>query len=92
MNAGDLFIRMGVIVDKIKKLDRENPTSPGEETDPRIVRLLEEGKRIKEQLDPLVRERMRGDPAALAEWDEIMRMCDDLKEEVPKDSGPSRAD
>ena len=80
MNAGDLFQKLGVILDEIKRLDEENPTGPDEETDPRIVKLLDEASRIQNRLDPLVRRKIRHDPAALAEWDEIMHMCDDLDE------------
>jgi len=76
MEAHELFARIGEIVEEIARLDRENPTGPDEPTDPRIVALLAEAFEIKQQLDPMVRATMRNNPAALAEWDEIMRECD----------------
>ena len=76
MGAHELFARINEIVEEIARLDRENPTGPDEETDPRIVALLDEAFEIKQQLDPLVRARYRDDPENLAEWDEIMREYD----------------
>jgi hypothetical protein len=87
MQARDLFDRMGFIAREIDRLDKENPTGPDEETDPRIVQLLEEGRRIQKQLDPLVRETFRDRPEHLVEWDSIMHMCDDDLDEG--DSGKS---
>jgi hypothetical protein len=89
MNAHDMFKRIGEIVDEVKRLDKENPTGPDEETDPRIVSLLDEARRLRLRLDPIVRETYRDDPASLAEWVEIMQMCDEpplvehLDPEVP---------
>jgi hypothetical protein len=71
----ELFIRISVIVDKVHRLNRENPTGPDEPTDPRIVKLLDEAGIITKQLDPLMRERYRDNPAKLAEWDEIIHSC-----------------
>ena len=83
MNERDLFERMDVIIAEIERLDRENPTGPDEETDPRIQKLLEEGTEITKQLDPLMRRRFRHNPAKLAEWDDIIHMCDDPDEDDP---------
>ncbi|OLE67404.1 MAG: hypothetical protein AUG74_10795 [Bacteroidetes bacterium 13_1_20CM_4_60_6] len=80
LEAGDLFQLLSNITDKIEKIDAENPTGP-DETDPRIEWLLAVSRKVQDRLDPLVREKYRDDPATLAEWDEIMHMCDDL----PKD-------
>jgi len=77
MNAHDLFARMGEIVAEIERLDKEFPSGPDEETHPRIKELIREGEQVQKELDPLVRETMRDKPEALAEWDEIMHMCDD---------------
>ena len=75
-----LFKRLGIIIDKVKRIDEEDPDR---QDDPRIDRLLAEGNFITKQLDPIMRERYRHDPAALAEWDEIMHMCDDVDEDHP---------
>ena len=85
MKADELFARIHEIVEEVARLDREHPTGPDEETDPRIVALLAEALKIQQQLDPIVREKYRNNPASLAEWDEIMHMCDDIK-----DDGPSK--
>ncbi len=80
MRNENLFSKMDYIIKEIARLDAENPTGPGEETDPRIVELLKEGMEIQKELDPLMRGTFRHDPAKLAEWDSIMRMSDDLDE------------
>ena len=80
MQHENLFSKLGRILDEIAKLDKENPTGPDEETDPRIVRLLDEAEEIRKELDPLMRETFRNRPAMLAEWDGIMRMRDDMGE------------
>ena len=86
MRARELFDRLGVIIEEIQRLDKDWP--PGE-TNPLIHPLLDEGRAIQRELDPIVRETYRDDPAALAEWDEIMHMCDDLDEEdAAKQSSP----
>jgi hypothetical protein len=81
MEHENLFSRMDYIIKEIAKLDKENPTGPDEETDPRIVKLLAEGMRIQKELDPLMRGTFRNHQATLAEWDSIMHMCDDLDAE-----------
>lgn len=75
-----LYKRLGIIIDKVKRIDDEDPTRSG---DPRIARLLDEADFITQRLDPIMRERYRHNPAALAEWDEIMHMCDDVDEDRP---------
>ena len=77
--AQQLFKLVGEKVDEVKRLDKENPTGPDEETDPRIVALLAEMKEHIKELDPLVRRAYRYRPEALLEWDEIMHMNDDLE-------------
>ncbi|HJQ33187.1 MAG TPA: hypothetical protein VJ866_13455 [Pyrinomonadaceae bacterium] len=47
---------------------------------------------LVKELDPLVREAVRNDPASLAEWEEIMREFRDLEEERSKAGGSSRDD
>jgi hypothetical protein len=76
MDAHNMFKRIGFIVSEVERLDKENPTDPDEETDPRIVKLLDEAERIMRLLDPIVRETFRDRPAELAEWDDIVRSCD----------------
>ncbi|HEY0377750.1 MAG TPA: hypothetical protein VGC87_12565 [Pyrinomonadaceae bacterium] len=78
MRHENLFARMSYLLKEIDRINKENPTGPDEETDPRIVELLKEGMEVQQELDPLVRETFRNNPARLAEWDDIMHMCDDL--------------
>jgi hypothetical protein len=80
-----LFKRLRVILDKVKRIDEADPK---EESDPRIGRLLDEAGLITKRLDPLVRERVRHNPAALAEWDDIIHSCDDLDEVAASDDTP----
>jgi hypothetical protein len=89
LEEAGLFQRLGVIIDKVKRIDEENPE---EDSDPRIRKLLDEGRLICARIDPIMRERVRHDPAALAEWDEIIHMCDDLDEEAPHNDESSRGD
>ncbi|MDT7807490.1 MAG: hypothetical protein QOJ70_1303 [Acidobacteriota bacterium] len=74
--------RLGVILDKVKRIDEDDPN---DESDPRITKLLDEAGLITKQLDPIYRERVRNNPTALAEWEEIMHMCDDLDEDARTD-------
>jgi hypothetical protein len=78
LDEAGLHKRLRVIIAKIKRIDDDDPK---EETDPRIGRLLSEGRLICDRLDPIMRERVRDDPAALAEWDEIIHSCDALDED-----------
>jgi hypothetical protein len=80
MQHENLFSKLDIILKEIARLDKENPTGPDEETDPRIVQLLDEAEEIRKELDPLMRGTFRHRPATLAEWDSIMHMCDDLDE------------
>lgn len=51
-----------------------DPSAPDDEdTDEHVRKLLDEGTKTVRELDPLVREHCKDDPAALAEWEEIMR-------------------
>jgi dsDNA-specific endonuclease/ATPase MutS2 len=52
-----------------------------EERDQKIRELLAKANRCVEELDPIVRETLKDKPEALAEWDEIMHMCDDIPED-----------
>ena len=90
MDERDLFKRMDVINEETKRLGEENPTSSDEELDPRIRELFDQGIEVMKQLDPIIREKFRDDPAALAEWDDIMHSCDDPDEDDPADSGASQ--
>jgi hypothetical protein len=77
LDEAGLRTRLRIILDKVKRIDEDDPN---EESDPRIVRLLEEADVITKCLDPIIRERVRHDPAALAEWEDIIHSCDDLDE------------
>ncbi|HZT59649.1 MAG TPA: hypothetical protein VFA21_13655 [Pyrinomonadaceae bacterium] len=83
-----LHKRLSIIIDKVKRIDEEDPDR---QDDPRIERLLNEADFITQQLDPIMRDRYRNNPAALAEWDEIMHMCDDLDEDRPDNAVDSPA-
>jgi len=63
-----------------------------EESSPEVLAAMERGKGIVKELDPLLREALRDAPAALAEWEDIMREFHNLEEEDSKDSGSSRDD
>ena len=80
-DAPHLFQLLDRVMKSIERIDKENPTGPDEETDPRIVAFLKIAQKITDRLDPLVRENYKDNPVRLAEWDEIMHMCDDIKEE-----------
>jgi hypothetical protein len=79
--ADELLKRLSEKIAEVERLDKENPTGPDEETDPRIVALLAEMDEEVKVLDPIVRKTLRHQPEKLAEWDEIMHMCDDIQEE-----------
>ena len=68
--------------------EREAALSEDEPTDPRIVEALERGMRAVRELDPIVRETMRENPAALAEWDDIMHDFHELDREDEAGDAP----
>lgn len=78
LDEAGLLKRLSIIIDKVTRIDKDDPK---EEADPRIGKLQDEGRLICARLDPIMRERVRHDPAALAEWDEIIHSCDDLYED-----------
>jgi len=82
MKNEDLVSRLNFIISEIERIDKENHTEPDEPTDPRIVKLLDEGTAVQTELDLLVRETFRERPATLARWDEIMHMCDDNEQQA----------
>ncbi|HEX8493705.1 MAG TPA: hypothetical protein VF658_12735 [Pyrinomonadaceae bacterium] len=61
--------------EKIKQMLRKDPP------DPKMVELVERMTKAIDELDPIVREAMRDNPEALAEWEDIMRMRDDPSDE-----------
>ena len=93
MQKDNLLREMNRVIAEIQRIDQENPTGPNEKGDPRIDALLTEAEGIQNELDPIMRELYRDNPARLAEWDEIMHMCDDLPKEddsAPAKESPSR--
>lgn|SRR5947209_5447342 len=67
----------------------QNPQAPPEQaSDPVVAALLAKGLKLVAELDPIVREKYRDDPATLAEWDDIMNMLDDPPEE--DDAAPAK--
>ena len=81
MRHENLCTRLNYIIKEVARLDKENPTGPDEETDPRIVELLNEGMKIQKELDPLMRGTFRNNPAKLAEWESIMQTYHELNSE-----------
>lgn len=79
MREKNPFDELNRLLAEIERLDRENPGEAEDEDDPRIAALLEDMDGVVAELDPLVRERIADDPAALAEWDDIMHSCDDIR-------------
>lgn len=76
MAEWDKVMQKYELSDEDEELRREE-----EERQRRISELIAQGEQTVRELDPIVRETFKDDPAALAEWDEIMHMCDDLGEE-----------
>ena len=87
MKDDDLFGEPNGVSKRIERLGIAKSTDAERERDAEIKRLLEKGMRITRELDPIVRETCRDNKEALAEWDEIMHMCDDLEEEEIDISG-----
>ena len=75
LSAGDLFQLLAHVVERIKRADAENPE---EEGGPVVGHLLRFADAITRRLDPLVRQAVAHDPAALAEWEELSRQHDAL--------------
>lgn len=89
MEHSDLFRRLVEITDEILRNDKENPIDI-EDPDPRFVQLLAEGRRIKDELDPLVRATFRSRPNDLAEWNKLVQAfenVDKLEKEWGGESG-----
>ena len=93
MQKDKLHREMNRVIAEIQRIDQENPTGPNDKDDPRIDALLTEAEGIQNELDSIMRELYQDNPARLAEWDEIMHMCDDLPKEddsAPAKESPSR--
>jgi hypothetical protein len=89
MGHEPLSRKLDKIVAKAPRSVKEPPPDPEAERERRRAELIEQGMQTVQELDPIVRERYRDDPASLAEWDEIMHMCDGLDEEdATKQSAP----
>ena len=63
-------------LEEMKRAKKQQADSD-EPTDPKLAELLARGMKIMDELDPIVRETMRDNPEALAEWEDIMSMRDD---------------
>ncbi|MDT5121676.1 MAG: hypothetical protein QOC96_1158 [Acidobacteriota bacterium] len=69
---------------EMERTDRQrskHQPAPEQESDPVVAALIAKGLKAMEELDPIVRETYRDDPATLAEWDDIMRMRDNPPED-----------
>jgi hypothetical protein len=55
---------------------RQNQPDPEPESDPVVTAIIAKGMKAIDELNPIVRETYRYDPATLAEWDDIMQMRD----------------
>ena len=71
--------------DKHLAILKQPDEEPNEEPDPVIAQLIDEAWEAQKQLDPLVREAMKDNPEALAEWEEIMRVSYELEKEELED-------
>ncbi|MET0647671.1 MAG: hypothetical protein ABW208_13730, partial [Pyrinomonadaceae bacterium] len=78
MKNREVFKLISTLEEHIRK--RDAARAAGGQTDPRVLAAMERGMRAVRELDPIVRENCRDDPAALAEWDAIMRNFHDLEE------------
>ena len=87
--------RLNVIIAEVERLDKESPAPEGE-SNPLLEPLLEEGRAIVRQLDPLIRKRYRDEPEKLAGWLSIMNdFADTLAEdeaEKPKTEAAKEAE
>jgi hypothetical protein len=105
MKNEELFSRMHDLCKEIDKHHKKDASETEENADPRVAEPVEEGEfdpevekliqeawKIQKRLDPMVREAMKDNPEALAEWDRIMHMCvaDGLDPDAP-DPDPEEA-
>ncbi|MBD0373762.1 MAG: hypothetical protein ICV60_23220 [Pyrinomonadaceae bacterium] len=81
MEHRDLFGEMNKIIKEMKRLNDAHPEGLDEESNRRVSELLEEGRKIGAELDPVMRDFYRNDPVRLAAWEDIMQVCSDEDEE-----------
>lgn len=79
LNVTDLRQLLSHILAEVKRIDEDDPDN---DDDPRIERLVGVMNMVIDRMDPLMRERYRDRPEALAEWDEMIRSCDDLNDDL----------
>lgn len=79
MQQKNPFDKVNSLIAEMERLDRERLDDTEEEGDPRVEALLDEMDLLVAELDPIVRETLADDPAAIAEWDDIMHSCDDIR-------------
>ena len=80
-NLSDKIDRVLKEMERTDRQRRKPQPAPEQKSDPVVAALIAKGLKVIEELDPIVRETYRDNPAILAEWDDIMRMRDDPPEE-----------
>jgi len=80
MEHEDIVRKLGRIVNEADALVKTKASEVEVEEDPRIVALMLEIEKIVEELDPIVLETFRHNPAKIAEWKKIMA-CDQDEDE-----------
>ena len=80
-NLSDKIDRVLKEMERTDRQRRKPQPEPEQESDPVVAALIAKGLKAIEELDPIVRETYRDNPAILAEWDDIMHMRDDPPED-----------
>lgn len=80
MRNEDLFKRVLAILDEIERIDKEHSIDLSEEVNPKISQLTLEGKRIVNELDPVMRVILRDNPDKLSEWEILEEVFDSIEE------------
>jgi len=74
MEHEDIVRKLGRLVNEADALVKTKTSDVEVEEDPRMLALREEIERIIEELDPIVLETFRNNPAKIAEWKKIMAL------------------
>ena len=77
MKHEDIIRKLARLTDEAEALVKTKASEVEVEEDPHILALTLEIERIIEELDPMVLETFRNNPAKVAEWKAIMALDDD---------------
>jgi hypothetical protein len=77
MEHEDIIRKLARLADEVEALAKTKASEVEVEEDPRIVMLTLEMEKIIEELDPMVLETFRNNPAKVAEWKKIMEFDND---------------